>query len=147
MEEKKATWLEPICHEPMAEGGMAQGLVLWVSIPVYLFSGLVWGKEKRSCLHFPYQVHSEHLMVNHCSPTSRGKSGERAITRFRFWVSFFFCFFLIVNQRPFIPETTGPVEDRGDSQGLKVAGFYVNPYTEQQDSLSLPRSQNFHSQV
>lgn len=69
--------------------GRHKCLVLWVSIPVYLFSGLVPGEERSSCLHFTYQVHSAHLRVNHGSLASRGKSGERAVTRFSLVL---FCF-------------------------------------------------------
>ena len=50
-------------------------------------SFLAPGGGEKSCLHFTYQVQSGYLMVDHCSLTSRGKSGERAITRFDFFFS------------------------------------------------------------
>lgn len=126
--------------------GWHKCLLLWVSTPIYLFSGLyLWGGEK-SCLHFTYQVHSGHLMLNHCSLTFRAKLRERVVIK----VNFFLSFFLItdkVNQRHFGPEITGSMEGWGEREGLKIAGLYVHLCTKQQDSLHLLRSHNFHSQV
>lgn len=50
-------------------------LIFWLSI----------GGDETSCVHFTYWVHSGYLTVNRCSLTSRGKSGEGAVTRFNFF--------------------------------------------------------------